>query len=143
MLQYIYSLLIQTTIYHSYDELKLVLFVDEEEAKDWQFAKWLPHQWTNDKTFRYYAENAEELKELSARLETELSDRFESKDEKAEFSPYYFIICSSHRMLEKSETIKHLLSLNKNIGVSFVFMMNEIRELPKETQSVIQVEDEV
>ena len=143
LLQYIYSLLIQTTIYHSYDELKLVLFVDEEEAKDWQFAKWLPHQWTNDKTFRYYAENVEELKELSARLETELSDRFESKDEKAEFSPYYFIICSSHRMLEKSETIKHLLSLNKNIGVSFVFMMNEIRELPKETQSVIQVEDEV
>lgn len=142
LFQFIYNLLIQTTIYHSYDELKLVLFVDEEEAKDWDFAKWLPHQWTNDRSFRYYAENADELKELSVRLEIEVTERLENKAEDKEFTPYYLMICSSNKMLEKSETLKHLLSVKEDIGISFLFVMNEIRELPKETQCVIQLENE-
>ena len=130
------QLLIQTTIYHSYDELKLVLFVDEEEAKDWDFAKWLPHQWTNDRSFRYYAENADELKELSVRLEIEVTERLENKAEDKEFTPYYLMICSSN----KTVSYTHLMDLyswvngyEKRYGLVRVDFEDNCRRIPKKS----------
>ena len=45
--------------------------------EDFEFVKWLPHTWSNDKTIRYIATNENEVKEVSTYLEKEINKRRE------------------------------------------------------------------
>lgn len=63
------SLILQMVSLHSYDELKVILICDESDEKEWSFTKFIPHFWDNDKTVRFFATNADEVKEISAFIE--------------------------------------------------------------------------
>lgn len=63
------SLILQMISLHSYDELKIILMSDESEKNEWSFTRFIPHFWDNDKTIRFIATNADEVKEISAYIE--------------------------------------------------------------------------
>ena len=51
------SILLQLATYHSYDELKLVLMLNDKNSDIWEDIKILPHIWSNSRDIRYYANN--------------------------------------------------------------------------------------
>ena len=55
------SLLLQMIALHSYDELKIILILNESDEEFWQFAKYIPHFWSNDRTARFFASNMDEV----------------------------------------------------------------------------------
>ena len=84
------TIIFQLLTFHSYEDLKLVFLTSEENKKDWEYVKTLPHVWNNNKSVRYFASNYEEMQQLSAILEKELQNR---KDKNYKnFIPYYIII---------------------------------------------------
>ena len=134
------SLLIQTVALHSYDELKTVFIIDQDELDEWDFVKWFPHSWDNEKIVRFLATNTDEVKELSGILEKNiLSARSDESNTDVAYSPYYLIISASRELALKCEALNKLLSYKKNCGFSIITLYDDIKNIPKETGSVIDL----
>lgn len=132
------SLVLQMISLHSYDELKILLITDEVEANEWNFVRPIPHFWNDDKTVRFFASNADDVKELSAYIEKAILSRGDnSNQDYSSYSPYYVIISTSKKLTEKCEAIQQLLKYKNNSGFSILFSAPELRDLPKETKMVI------
>lgn len=134
------SLLIQAAALHSYDELKTVFIVGQEELPEWEFARWLPHSWNNEKSVRYLAAGIDEVKELSGILEkTVLSRRSDVAAADTVHTPHYLIIAASRQLALKCEVLNRLMSCREAIGFSIVTLYDDIRNIPKETTRVIDL----
>lgn len=132
------GLIFQIAAFYSYDEVKLVFIYDEAEYGDFDFARWLPHVWNDDKSFRFIASNAKEAKELSAYLEKVAEQRFElNTGEIEDIVPYYVIFSFSRKLASKVDAIKLILSKKENIHISFVAVYDELKNLPKECSMVV------
>lgn len=132
------SLILQMISLHSYDELKIILICDEFEKKEWNFARFIPHFWDNDKTIRFIATNADEVKEISAYMEKNILFRGDAANQDyTELSPYYVIISTSKTLSEKSDSLQQLIKFKNNRGFSILLSASQLKDLPKETKTVI------
>ncbi|ETI69497.1 type VII secretion protein EssC [Neobacillus vireti] len=137
---FVEGLIFQLTALHSYDELKMVFVYDKREQDIWNFVKWLPHVWDDTKTIRFMATDANELKELSAILEKELSQRLEQADESA--APHFVVFSMDKNLAAKAEMFTMMLQAKQNIGFSLITLYEELKNLPKECSAVIELDDE-
>lgn len=139
---FVMSLLVKLVALHSYDELKLVFIVKENEADYWETVKWFPHTWDNERKIRYFATNMREAKEISSNLEQEYYDRQEMKKDDVPV-PHYLIITTDKEIAEKTDIYQKVLEGTAVRGYSILNIYDEFRMLPKETVSVIEVDDPV
>lgn len=137
------SLILQMIALHSYDELKIMLLIDPEEELKWQFVRYIPHFWSNDKSMRFLAASVDEVKELSAFTSAMTVSRSESAGNKSyfDFSPYFVIISVGSKTAKKFEAMQAILSSEANIGISVIFSGEKWSDFPKETRSVIGLGD--
>ena len=136
------SLLLQMVSLHSYDELKIILVCDESDKKEWDFVRFIPHFWTDDKSMRFYATNVDEEKEISAYVEKNLLNRIDSDNaDYSELNPYYVFISTNKNSCEKCDALQQLLKYKNNVGFSILLAAETIQDLPKETNFVISVNE--
>ncbi len=142
--RYIQNLLLQLVTFHSYDELKLVFFLKDNSEKRWDFAKMLPHVWSNSKDMRYFADERSKISVVSEYLSDELKKRtkqYESNFDYRENLPYYLIIIDDYKNVEDLEVINEILKKEKNMGFSILFLTDSILKLPNECQTFIEIEE--
>ncbi|MBR5278283.1 MAG: type VII secretion protein EssC [Clostridia bacterium] len=132
------SLILQMVALHSYDELKVMVITDENNAKKWDFVKFIPHFWSDDKTVRFFATNPNEIKELSAYIENNILSRpdAESRD-RVNHVPYYVIIATESTLNKKTGVFSQLLNYKNNAGFTLLFAGENFSDFPKETKSII------
>ena len=53
------GIVMQLVALHSYDELKLVFIYDPAKLRTWEFTRWLPHTWSDDRSVRFVATTPE------------------------------------------------------------------------------------
>jgi S-DNA-T family DNA segregation ATPase FtsK/SpoIIIE len=130
----------QLTALHSYDELKLVFIYDKMEQSTWEFVKWLPHVWSQEKNVRFVATNASEVKELTAYLEKEVARReaIDSEELRQDSGPYYVVFSMHKSLAAKAELFNMLYKSKKNVGFSVVHLYDELQHLPKECSMVVE-----
>ncbi len=131
----------QLVALHGYDELKLIFIVDPAEAEDWEFARWLPHTWSDDRASRFVATNPEDLRRLAAVLEPELARREEMRQEEdpADVSPHYVVFALDKELAGKSDFIARILGQKTPLGFYVVALYDELHKLPRECRAVIEV----
>jgi DNA segregation ATPase FtsK/SpoIIIE, S-DNA-T family len=139
---FVKGLIVQLAALHSYDELKFVFIYDKKEQEIWDFVKWLPHVWNNEKTVRFVASNHSEVKELSSFFESEIVKResITNEDELKSVRPYYVIFAMSRDLAGKAEMVNSILKHKKNYGFSLVTLYDELKNLPKECSIVVELE---
>lgn len=134
------NLILQIVSLHSYDEVKLVMIYDESDEKSFDFVRWLPHTMNNEKTVRYIATDSEEAKILSNSLDGIIESRKEMSDSKLEDEQTYFVIfCLDKELAARTECVRRILELKKNIKFSVVSMYERLVDLPKECQAVVEL----
>ena len=134
------GLILQMMTYYSYDEIKMVFLYDENEESEFEFVKWLPHTWNNQKTFRFVATNTSELKEITVYFEKEISNRKElNEEELKEQNPYYVVFALSKDLTIRSDLVKRLTAIKKNLHISLITFYDELRYIPKECSTVIEL----
>lgn len=150
---FIDGLILQLVTFHSYTDLKIVVFTNEKNETRWEYLKTMPHTWNNTRTMRYFSTNNDEAKELSLALEQVYQQRTET-DEDSEytvsdedkdyknFSPYYFIIIDDFKQVRELEIIKDVCEANINSGFSIVIINNRLANLPNECHTFISINDE-
>lgn len=140
VISFIKGLIIQLAALYSYDEVKLVFLYDTEENTEFEFVKWLPHVWTDDKKFRFVATNSNETKEVSAFLEKVIESRIETNENDMEdVTPYYVVFALSKSLAARGEMIKRILAEKRNLHMSVVAVYDELKNLPKECSMVVEL----
>ena len=133
---FIVRVIMQLTILHSYDEVKLVILGKEEDLQNAQFVRFLPHIWNDQKDFRFLASIPAEAVQISERLKNELGEDIQKPRELTEIlkeRPYYVVIALNKKIFDSMEILKDVMKCDKCCGISVITTFDE---LPKECMKV-------
>ena len=136
------NLIMQLIALHSYEDLKLVFLLKEDKNNKWEHLKTLPHIWDDKKQIRFWAEDHNEMKEISSYLEEIFLNRmeFENVDYK-NFRPYYLIITDDYKKIQGLKIINEIQKNKRNIGFGLFCITENILDLPNECQAFINLEN--
>ena len=143
--EYVKGIIMQLVALHSYIDLKLVFLVQDDKDKKWDFVKMLPHLWNSTKQVRFFADNNNDMKQLSKYLEEVIENRNEYTNDNIDyrqFIPYYLIITDDYKRIEGLKIINDVLKMKKNVGFSLLCMTNDLTQLPNECKTFIMIDGE-
>ncbi len=140
--KFIQSLIMQLITFHSYEDLKIVFLVKEDKDKKWEHMKMLPHIWDNTKQIRFFADNYNDMQEISKYLEEELVNRLNVAEDidYRSFIPYYLIITDDYKKVEKLKIITEILKIKINVGFSIFCITDNLMKLPNECKTFISLD---
>lgn len=139
VIELIRQLVLQTAIFHSYDEVKLIFLLTEQELAQLSAIRYLPHVWDNQRSTRFIATNEADAYALGEHLKAQIIDNAEKGKNLAQLlknRPYYLIFALDKRLFDSHEAFKQLLQYDYNPGVSIITAHDA---LPKETQQIINL----
>ena len=148
--QFIDGLILQMITYHSYEDLKIVVFTNAQNESSLEYLKVAPHCWNNEKTFRYFSTNLDEAKEISLELEKEIQQRkFKDNNGKMDinnadyhsYRPYYLLLTDDYKSIRDIELLKDVTSMPVNYGFSLVVVSPRLVNIPNECNAFISIGD--
>ncbi len=129
-----------------YTDVKMGFFYDSgisNEEKEWEFAKWLPHVWSEDKKTRYCASNAEQASDVFYELTKVFRARLEEEDgfpssEKQLPKPYYILFISDMGLLDGELIARYIMGRHEAAGLTACILTSRYEELPNECDFIIE-----
>ena len=144
---YVNSLLAQILILNSSLDLKIAIITNEDNISRWDFAKYLPHIFADDKSIRFFATDEAEAKIVSNYLEEELKNRKESSAREGENNkykpiPYFLIITDDYKKYKNITIIDDIVNKNVNeFGFSLFVIEDTIKQVPIASQTFIELNE--
>ncbi|MEX3615812.1 type VII secretion protein EssC [Paenibacillus glucanolyticus] len=135
----------QTAVRHSPDEVKIAAFYEEKEASEWQWLRWLPHTWDDDRSSRYLADRRSNAHQLADELFTHLYRRKNNRSEHGKKSietPAYVVILSAAQLIEEEPLLPLLLEDGDAADVVTIVLSDRKESLPMHCQLIVEVERE-
>lgn len=144
-IQVIKSLVTQIATNNCYTDVKLVFVYDKDASYNnnvWEFAKWLPHVWSEDKKVRYVASDKQEASDIFYELTKVFRQRDEQEQREGVIpSPYYIMFLINPELIEGELISKYIFSNDEKYGISTVFVSNTYTNLPNLCEFVIENDD--
>lgn len=142
----IYNMVIQIAANHCYTDVKMAFIYNEmngDAAEEWNFARWLPHVWSEDKKSRYVASNKTEAGDVFYELTSQLRARLEEGETKKEtiFKPRYILFVENPALLENELISKYVYEHAGDVGLTTILMANGFDELPNTCEYIIQANE--
>lgn len=133
------NLVVQAAVHHSYEELKIVSVFAKQEAEEFDWIKWLPHSFDDNREIRYIADSVQSTDVLMRYFEELLKQRSMEGKENGTFSPYYLFVLTEYEYMEHQAALKYLLSGRDTLGIGVIFAYDKVELLPKECGTIIEV----
>lgn len=129
-----------------YTDVKLGFLYDSEcsnEEKEWEFARWLPHVWSEDKKTRYCASNAEQASDVFYELAKIFRTRVEEEQElhtgKEQLPrPYYILFISDMHLLEGELIARYIFDKEPAAGLTAFILTERYEDLPNACDFIIE-----
>jgi len=135
--KFIENIIVQLVTFHSYEDLKIVFLTNKKNEQRWEFIKYLPHNFSNDKKTRFFATNFEEAKSISSYLELVMNSR--KNGDEAQYKPYYLIITDDYSVAKKTNLIKKITETNDDYGFRIIIFENKLGKLPSKCNNFISI----
>lgn len=146
VLKNVRALIMQLATFHSYEEVKIVLVYPKEEADEWEWIRWLPHVWNENRQIRFLAND----KEMAHQLFSYFYDIIKEREQRTSHDkkdtpptpvnlPHYVFILADIRLIEDEPIMNYLAHNNQALGVSTVYLFDRIEYLPKDCQAIIEL----
>lgn len=157
---YIDSLITQLITMQSPINLKIVIFTSENNKEHWNYLRYLPHCWSDDKSIRFFATNSEEMQQISSYLEKEYKGRKEKNKIKKqedstqvdaekeqyqkavaykEYEPYYIIIDENYSVSKYIVMTDILLKTAVNYGFSYIGIGNILKDFSNDCTTFLEI----
>ena len=151
--EYINSIILQMITYHSSIDLKIIFLLNGSNKKRFEYAKFIPHCFSEDKTTRYFATNVEEMKTISSQLEEIFNNRLNKLNNNEEnsneapdhanpyknFNTYYMVITDDYMTSKNIGIVDLITSNNQNIGFSLLILDHSIQHVPNQCNSFVNI----
>lgn len=138
----IHNLVAQLAVSNCYTDVKMAFIYEEgeDESDSWEYMKWLPHVWSEDKKTRFIARNKSEAGDVLYEITKALRIRAEnsSYNKKKVDKPYYILFVASPELLEGELITKYIYEENENQGLTTVFLVDCYEKLPNACNYIIQ-----
>lgn len=126
-----------------YTDVKMVYIYDNETSDDngqWEFAKWFPHTWSEDKNTRYVAASKEDMVEVFYELSKVMRNREEeeNKQDSRIAKPYYVMFVSDVSLLEGQSFDKYIFSGEPCYGLTTILLTDSHEKLPNDCEFIIE-----
>ncbi len=128
----------------SYTDAKIVFCFKDGELLDQNkcdYIKLLPHIWSENKKFRYFATNKQEANDVFFELSNILRTRKENKDsysnKTAKFKPQYFLFVSDASLLEGEIIEKYVYKSDNELGITTFILTDYCQNLPNSCVDII------
>ena len=137
------AMVMNIAAHHPYDEVKVVCLYNEQEREQWEWMRWLPHVWNDDKSFRFMATNRQEAKDLLREFDDMLKARQTEIDEVDKYNktvklPYYVFVIADKSLVDNHIIMRQLLGNNPYLGAIAILAYNDISLLPNACQSIVE-----
>lgn len=141
------NIIVQAATHHCYDEFKIVTIYNQEDTGTFEWVRWLPHSFDNDKEYRYMANSHATASELFKHFddifkqrERELkeSDAYRIKSSKL---PYYLFVIASPSLVDGQQIMKYLTMNNSSMGLAVIFDFGEMNLLPEQCSVIAEVKN--
>lgn len=142
-------LILQAITYHSYEDLKIVLFTTQDKEKEWEYLKEVPHCWSNNRDVRFFCTNPDDITQISKfvsqyfeyrKYPTGDTSKASTIDYKS-VSPYFLIITDNFNGVKNSKIILDILSQDEtNYGFSLLIIKDRLLGLPNECTTFINID---
>lgn len=132
------------SITHSYDEVKFAVIFNKREYDHWEFTKWLPHCWSNDKKTRYIADDNDGTYLVMSNLREIYQERINNtrnETKTSHFLPHYIIFITDYTLVDKDASTRSFIEDADKHGFTFILGYDTIGRLPNTCQNIIQVSD--
>lgn len=141
--RFMQNLFIQLMAFQSYNDLKFVFLLDEDEEKKWEYVKMFPYVWNNSKDFRFFEDKYDGMEEISRYLEDEFSKRIKTDidNDSKKVTPHYLIISDNYRKIENLKIISNIMQCKENVGFSILYIAKDLKDLPNECKTFISIEN--
>lgn len=129
-----------------YVDVKMVFVYDENNSEDyeqWEFAKWLPHVWSEDKKIRYIASNKLEAGEVFYEVAKVFRQRIEnaavvSSGKTIIPKPYFIMFLSDPVLIEDELIAKYVFDSTADIGLSTIMLSPSSELLPNTCEYIVE-----
>jgi len=142
------ALLMQLATHNAPSEVKLILSYPAQDRAAWEWARWLPHTWNNDRSQRYMAASHEAARRMLVELTALLKQRelmLPGDDaQKSPPAPLYVVVFADPSLLNGSEApalapLLKLLESGPRLGVYALFLHDRAEQIRKECGAVIDL----
>ncbi len=140
-----HSLVAQIATSNCYTDVKMAFLYDEgeDDSDNWDYLKWLPHVWSEDKKTRFVAKDKTEAGDVLYEITTALRIRSENRSGFASAAaakldtPQYILFVSDYRLLE-GELITKYIRDDNNRDITVIFLVDSYENLPNSCTYIIQ-----
>lgn len=136
------NIIMQLTVTHSYDELKIMLLADEAVLETLGFVRYLPHNWDNEQTIRFCAASRSDAQQISKYINGILGELdAPGVDQKKSLKkhPAYVIFTMSKELYDSVEAFKRIIEREGYSGFTLVTAFDNV---PKECSKLIDLAQE-
>lgn len=143
VLNLVRAAVIQLATHHSPDEVKIVAIFPAHETNRWDWLRWLPHVWTDDRARRLLACEKDAAHALLNAC-FDLLNRRRTQSATAHDTtgglslPYYVFLFADARLTENEPLLPLLLTGDKTLGACAVFIADRVEGLPKACRAVVE-----
>ncbi len=134
---FVNNILLQVITFYSYEDLKIVIFTNDDKKYRWEYLKYLNHTFNNDKTFRFFATDYESTKNVAEYLNYETSIRLNNENKL--LKPHYLIITDSYEDIKHYDFVNYIAEEEENFGFSFLILENKLSKLPSKCNDFITI----
>ncbi|MFA7139173.1 MAG: FtsK/SpoIIIE domain-containing protein, partial [Bacteroidales bacterium] len=141
------NMIIQAATHHCYDELKIITIFPKSEMEDWDWIRWLPHSFNDNRSERYIACDTYGATAIFKQFDEVLAQRLREIEEEDDYRnndfkiPYYLFIIADRTLMEEQTIMKYLICNNKKMGIGALFLYDDISLLSRDCAVVIDVKN--
>lgn len=139
------NIIAQLAAHNSYTDVKMIFIYDGNagaERERWEFAKWLPHVWSEDRKTRYIAQTKTDVGDISYTLGRVLRNREEESgvpgQKKVICRPWYVLFLISPEMLEGELINRYVVNPKPEYGFTTFWLGERYEDLPNSCEEIIQ-----
>lgn len=129
---------------HSYDEIKIGVVCSPSEYDNWNWLRWLPHNWDNSMQQRYFATNRKEVNKMFSSICEIVKTRELSMSNRDSIQsnislPVYIIFIADWELVRNELLINYITQNNKTLGIIAFFLFDQYEKMPKECNCIISM----
>ena len=137
------ALIVQLATHHSPNEVKIVAIFPSSEKEKWEWMRWLPHVWTDDRQKRFLACYQDSAHKLMTGLYNQLQRRKlaleANRDTKTIPLPRYVIFMADPGLAAGEPLLPLLLQNGGALGAYPIFLGDKPDNLPQGCRSIASV----
>jgi DNA segregation ATPase FtsK/SpoIIIE, S-DNA-T family len=136
--------------HHAPNEVKIIVLASETEASEWDWARWLPHSWSDGREVRFFAPDKAAQATVLGYLENIMKQRAnqqQANNSQQEVlpTPVFVVVWADISLWRGAEAVKFApvldlaLKRGEKLGVFSLFLSEQISRVPKASQAIVDL----